>query len=114
MCESSSSPKSRFLTSFNDVRSEKQSAGRFVLATNVLDEAILDNSEIISEYKAQQLCERGFGFLKDPLFFTPLCISEVAGKKRRQFIPPIGGGMNCCTGLHKNERSGYFYSRATS
>jgi transposase len=25
---------------------------------------------MISEYKAQQSCERGFGFLKDPLFFT--------------------------------------------
>jgi transposase len=43
-----------------------QSAGRFVLATNVLDENILSNSEMISEYKAQQSCERGFGFLKDP------------------------------------------------
>ncbi|MDJ0695649.1 IS1634 family transposase, partial [Mastigocoleus sp. MO_188.B34] len=29
-----------------------QSAGRFVLATNVLDESILSNSEMISEYKA--------------------------------------------------------------
>ncbi|MEO1376380.1 MAG: IS1634 family transposase [Cyanobacteria bacterium J06635_10] len=47
-----------------------QSAGRFILATNVLDENILSNSEIISEYKAQQSCERGFGFLKDPLFFA--------------------------------------------
>ena len=47
-----------------------QSAGRFVLATNVLDESILSNSEMISEYKAQQSCERGFGFLKDPLFFA--------------------------------------------
>lgn len=47
-----------------------QSAGRFVLATNVLDENILSNSEMISEYKAQQSCERGFGFLKDPLFFA--------------------------------------------
>lgn len=25
---------------------------------------------MIWEYKAQQSCERGFGFLKDPLFFT--------------------------------------------
>ena len=36
-----------------------QSAGRFVLATNVLDESILSNSEMISEYKAQQSCVRG-------------------------------------------------------
>ena len=55
-----------------------QSAGRFILATNVLDENILSNSEMISEYKAQQSCvrasvplgSRGFGFLKDPLFFA--------------------------------------------
>lgn len=47
-----------------------QSAGRFVLATNILDENIFSNSEMISEYKAQQSCERGFGFLKDPLFFA--------------------------------------------
>ena len=25
---------------------------------------------MLSEYKAQQSCERGFGFLKDPLFFA--------------------------------------------
>lgn len=49
---------------------EMRGAGRFVLATNVLDEALLSNDEMISEYKAQQSCERGFVFLKDPLFFT--------------------------------------------
>lgn len=49
---------------------EMRSAGRFVLATNVLHSAILSHDEMISEYKAQQSCERGFGFLKDPLFFT--------------------------------------------
>jgi transposase len=52
------------------INSEIQSAGRFILATNILDENILTNSEMISEYKAQQCCERGFGFLKDPLFFA--------------------------------------------
>ena len=49
---------------------EIKSAGRFVLATNIIDENLLSNSEMISEYKAQQCCERGFGFLKDPLFFA--------------------------------------------
>lgn len=52
------------------VEAEKRCAGRFVLATNVLDETVLSNDEMIWEYKAQQSCERGFGFLKDPLFFT--------------------------------------------
>ena len=46
------------------------SAGRFILATNVLDEKFLSNDEMLEEYKAQQSCERGFGFIKDPLFFA--------------------------------------------
>jgi transposase len=49
---------------------EIKSAGRFILATNILDENILTPDAMISEYKAQQSCERGFGFLKDPLFFA--------------------------------------------
>ncbi len=52
------------------IESSRRCAGRFVLATNVLDDAVLSNDEMISEYKAQQSCERGFAFLKDPLFFT--------------------------------------------
>ena len=49
---------------------ETKSAGRFIVATNVLESKELSNDKMISEYKAQQSCERGFGFLKDPLFFT--------------------------------------------
>ena len=45
-------------------------AGRFVLATNVLDSESLSNEQILCEYKAQQSTERGFRFLKDPLFFA--------------------------------------------
>ena len=41
-----------------------------MLATNALDEKSLSNDEMIYKYKAQQSCERGFGFLKDPLFFA--------------------------------------------
>lgn len=52
------------------IEGEKRSAGRFILATNVLEEDVLSHDEMISEYKAQQSCERGFGFLKDPLFFA--------------------------------------------
>lgn len=49
---------------------ETKSAGRFIVATNVLESKELSNNKMISEYKAQQSCERGFSFLKDPLFFT--------------------------------------------
>jgi len=45
-------------------------AGRFILATNVLDIDELTDDDVLREYKAQQSTERGFRFLKDPLFFT--------------------------------------------
>ena len=48
---------------------EIQRAGKFILATNVLDEQILSDESVLKEYKAQQSTERGFRFLKDPLFF---------------------------------------------
>ncbi len=40
------------------------------MATNVLDTNQLSNDDVLREYKAQQSTERGFRFLKDPLFFT--------------------------------------------
>lgn len=52
------------------INTELLSAGRFIIATNVLDSNELSNDSMLSEYKAQQSCERGFGFLKDPLFFA--------------------------------------------
>ena len=52
------------------INTELLSAGRFIIATNVLDSKELSNDSMLSEYKAQQSCERGFGFLKDPLFFA--------------------------------------------
>lgn len=59
-------------------------AGRFILATNLLDEerslitastgvippAKWTNDLILKEYKNQQTTERGFRFIKDPLFFV--------------------------------------------
>jgi transposase len=54
----------------NAIKIAYQSAGRFVLATNVLDEESLSHDDMIREYKAQQSCERGFGFLKNALFFA--------------------------------------------
>ncbi len=50
------------------IEEEEKKAGRFILATNVLEN--LSPSEILTAYKGQQSCERGFKFLKDPLFFA--------------------------------------------
>ncbi len=52
------------------INTETRSAGRFIIATNILESNQLSNDSILSKYKAQQSCERGFGFLKDPLFFA--------------------------------------------
>ncbi len=41
--------------------------GKFILATNVLD---LSDEDVLKVYKDQQSVERGFRFLKDPLFFA--------------------------------------------
>ena len=54
----------------NAIKMAYNSAGRFILATNILEEESLSNNDMISKYKAQQSCERGFGFIKDPLFFA--------------------------------------------
>ena len=44
--------------------------GRFVLATNDLDEKEYGNEKMLNEYKEQQDVEQGFKFLKDPWFMV--------------------------------------------
>lgn len=44
--------------------------GRFILATNDLDEKSFPDETILKEYKDQQNVERGFRFLKDPWFMV--------------------------------------------
>ncbi len=41
-----------------------------ISAANVLDVNELSNAQMIAKYKEQQSAERGFAFLKTPLFFT--------------------------------------------
>lgn len=52
------------------IEAEMISAGRFILATNVVDIEELSAESALQEYKDQQANERGFRFMKDPLFFT--------------------------------------------
>jgi transposase len=52
------------------IEEQQRIAGRFILATNVLECEQLSGVEVLTEYKKQQSSERGFRFLKDPLFFT--------------------------------------------
>jgi transposase len=54
----------------------------FVVATNVLDPAQLSEYELIRIYKEQHSVERGFAFLKDPLFLA----SSVFVKKPERIV----------------------------
>lgn len=55
---------------------ESKRSGRYVLATNVLrkeeggSEEELTDDRLLAEYKGRHAVERGFRFLKDPMFFT--------------------------------------------
>ncbi len=53
-----------------EISRKTKEAGKFILATNLVEENKLEASEILITYKNQQSTERGFRFLKDPLFFT--------------------------------------------
>ncbi len=61
------------------VRQEKNKKGKFIVATNDIK---LNNNEALKEYKDQQSVERGFRFLKDPLFFA----SSVFLKKPQRIV----------------------------
>lgn len=52
------------------IKTYRNQAGRFILATNLLDEKPWANETVLQEYKEQQTTERGFRFIKDPLFFA--------------------------------------------
>jgi transposase len=53
------------------LEAERRTHGKYVVATNVLDEADLSPLEMVAIYKEQSTSvERGFRFLKDPMFFA--------------------------------------------
>lgn len=52
------------------IEKETLKKGKFIVATNELDNEKLSDEEALKAYKEQQHAERGFRFLKDPLFFA--------------------------------------------
>jgi len=52
------------------IEKEMLKKGMFIVATNELDSEKLSDEEVLKAYKEQQHAERGFRFLKDPLFFA--------------------------------------------
>jgi transposase len=63
----------------------------FLVATNVLDEATLPDLALIQTYKAQAAVERGFAFLKDPLFLA----SSVFVKKPQRIMALAFSMVRC-------------------
>lgn len=59
-----------------------QKKATFIVATNILDDQRLAHEQVISTYKEQGGVERGFRFLKDPLFLA----SSVFVKKPERVI----------------------------
>ena len=51
-----------------EIAKKRNSKGRFILATNCLDENIVSQDGLLFEYKKQSKTERGFRFLKDKSF----------------------------------------------
>jgi transposase len=64
------------------VEQEARCNACFIVATNVLDSAILSDQELVTTYKEQGSVERGFRFLKDPLFLA----SSVFVKKPERIV----------------------------
>lgn len=53
------------------IAAKRQRLGRFIVATNVLDEEKVPHTNLLNYYKEQgSAVERGFRFLKDPMFFA--------------------------------------------
>lgn len=53
------------------IEQQQKPLGKYIIATNVMDEQVLPPEELLSLYKEQNCSvERGFRFLKDPMFFA--------------------------------------------
>lgn len=53
-----------------EVEAVARKKAAFIVATNILDAQRLSSEQVISTYKEQGGVERGFRFLKDPLFLA--------------------------------------------
>jgi len=62
--------KTTFTRHLKAIKTFLNRKGRFILATNDMDERSFPNEKILKEYKKQQNVERGFRFLKDPWFMV--------------------------------------------
>jgi transposase len=60
--------EAKFEACLDKIRPQQNKLGRFILATNDLNNPDMDEANMLSTYREQQGVERGFRFIKDPLF----------------------------------------------
>jgi transposase len=60
--------EAEFEACLDKISPQQNKLGRFILATNDLDNPDMNAANMLSTYKEQQGVERGFHFIKDPLF----------------------------------------------
>jgi transposase len=75
---------------------EERRRACFIIATNILEASQLPDEELISTYKQQGGVERGFRFLKDPLFLA----SSVFVKKPERIVA-LGFIMVLCLLIYR-------------
>jgi transposase len=110
----------------NDVLEAYQNrAGKFIIATNRLDTESFSCDDMLIKYKEQQHVERGFAFLKDPLFFADsiflksprrietmamlmgLCLMVYSRSTKRSSSPIKSGSDRNSQSVRKINRSSY-------
>jgi transposase len=60
--------EAKFEACLDKIRPQQNKLGRFILASNDLNNPDMDEANMLLTYKEQQGVERGFRFIKDPLF----------------------------------------------
>ncbi len=73
-----------------------------MLATNLLDDESWPNDTVLQEYKNQQSCERGFRFLKDPLFFASRVFVKLP-----QRVAALAMIMGLCLLVYSKDRDNF-------
>ena len=74
------------------IKKKQKQLGKFILATNILDQHKLPAAQILTHYKNQQQPEKGFRFLK-----SPLCMADALFLNKPERIEALG--MIMCLAL---------------
>ena len=86
----------------------RNQAGRFILATNLLDDELWPNETILQEYKNQQSCERGKRIPQRPPLF---CLSSVCQVTSTRGCPGHDYGLMFASLQHRSTATSLLFSR---